>query len=109
MMDQTGTNTDFIKAGLIYPYVNSVTVYKCPADKNIYPKSGGTPVAVTRSMSMNCWMNPIRSWNDTGGHYSGAQRVTEYKKQGDLSLLGTSMTWLLIDENPYAIDDGYFV
>src|SRR5579862_1418144 len=40
-----------IQNGLLYPYVNSLTVYKCPSD---LAQFNGTPTV--RSMSMNCWM-----------------------------------------------------
>jgi prepilin-type N-terminal cleavage/methylation domain-containing protein/prepilin-type processing-associated H-X9-DG protein len=97
------TNGDYIKAGEIYPYVNSVSVYKCPADKNTF---NGLPTV--RSMAMNCWMNPIRSWTTTGG--AGANPVvTDFRKTSDLSLLGASQTWVFIDESKWSLDDGYFV
>src|SRR5439155_12904452 len=59
------TNTLLIQNGLIYPYVNSVSVYKCPAYRKMM---SGAPTV--RSMSLNCWMNPIRTWNAPKG-YSG--------------------------------------
>lgn len=104
-------NVDFIKAGLIYPYVNNIAVYHCPADQSSYPNVGGGGPRRVRSYSMNCWMNPIRSWNDTGGHYTGANRLRDFKKQAELSIMpgGASETWLLIDENPWALDDSFFV
>src|SRR4051812_30755012 len=58
-----GTDPLMIQKGLLYPYVNSLAVYKCPADRKAL---NNTPTV--RSMSMNCWMNPILSWNDTMGY-----------------------------------------
>jgi len=92
----TGTNTWFLENALLFPYVKSDTVYKCPADPNKYKGS-----AVVRSMSMNCWLNPIVSWNPT----------TEiiYRKTSSLSQPGPANLFVFIDESVYSIDDGFFV
>jgi prepilin-type N-terminal cleavage/methylation domain-containing protein/prepilin-type processing-associated H-X9-DG protein len=97
------TNTALIQNGLLFPYVNNVTVYKCPSDRK--QVSGGNTV---RSMSMNAWMNSIRSWNDIIG-YSGTQRLRDYRKVGDITVPSPSETWVFIDENPGSINDGWFV
>jgi prepilin-type N-terminal cleavage/methylation domain-containing protein/prepilin-type processing-associated H-X9-DG protein len=96
------TNTALLQGGLLYPYVNSVGVYKCPADQTLI----GGAVSV-RSMSMNCWMNPIDSWNDYGGNHPG--KVREFRKVSDITSPTPSMAWVLIDENPWGINDGFFV
>jgi prepilin-type N-terminal cleavage/methylation domain-containing protein/prepilin-type processing-associated H-X9-DG protein len=97
------TNLDMIRLGLIYPYVNSTAIYKCPADRKTQP-NGTAPTA--RSMSMNCWLNPIQSWNTTRAH---AVKCRDYKKQGDLARPGPVNVFVFIDENPYSINDGWFV
>ena len=96
------TNTTLLKGGLLYPYVNSLGVYKCPADNTQI--GGGVSV---RSMSMNCWMNPIDSWNDYGGNHPG--KVREFWRQGNIMAPTPSMAFVFIDENPWGIDDGFFV
>jgi prepilin-type N-terminal cleavage/methylation domain-containing protein/prepilin-type processing-associated H-X9-DG protein len=98
------TNTALIQVGLIYRYVNSLGVYKCPADRG---NVRGFPTV--RSMSMNCWMNPtpLDNWNTAGGGHPGA--VREFRKQTDITAPGPSMAWVFIDENPWGIDDGFFV
>jgi len=93
------TNTAMIQGGLIYPYINNVNVYKCPADKKLVLGLGGSFPTV-RSMSMNTWMNPHQTWVTTP-----TPRV--YRKQTDID--SPSMRWVLIDENPYSINDGMFV
>lgn len=98
----SATNTALLQIGLIYPYVSSLGVYKCPADKGMVR---GFPTV--RSMSMNCWMNPIDSWNNFGGNHPGL--VKEFRKQTDITAPGPSMAWVLIDENPWGINDGFFV
>jgi prepilin-type N-terminal cleavage/methylation domain-containing protein/prepilin-type processing-associated H-X9-DG protein len=96
------TNTALLQAGVLYPYVNNVGVYKCPADTQ-----GVRGFPTVRSMSMNCWMNPIDSWNKYGGNHPDA--VREFRKMGDIVAPGPSMAWVFIDENPWGINDGFFV
>ena len=90
------TNFALVQRGLIYPQVNSLKVYKCPADKKNYR---GTPTI--RSMSMNCWFNPINEWTETSGK--------TIRKLTDMTTLAPVKTWLTIDENPDSINDGWFV
>jgi prepilin-type N-terminal cleavage/methylation domain-containing protein/prepilin-type processing-associated H-X9-DG protein len=103
-VDQAGTatNTALLQVGLLYPYVNSYGVFKCPADTQ---RVRG--FSTCRSMSMNCWMNPIDSWNTQGGNHPG--KVKEFRKQADINNPSPSMAFVFIDENPWGIDDGFFV
>jgi prepilin-type N-terminal cleavage/methylation domain-containing protein/prepilin-type processing-associated H-X9-DG protein len=94
------TNTLLIQAGLLYPYVHNPGVYRCPADKNAM---GAAPVV--RSMSMSCWMGPIIDWN-TIKNYTGTQTLRVFRKQSQI--VSPAMTWVMIDENPNTINDGYF-
>ena len=98
------TNPELLKQAQLYPYVGNVKVYKCPADirtdgwngNPVHSSAGGTPTI--RSMSMNAWLNPISPWNTS---------CVVYRKQSNISR--ASMTWVFVDENPYSINDGYFV
>ena len=92
-----------IKGGLLYPYINSLDVYKCPADRKVF---SGKPTV--RSMSMNCWMNPIRDWNSIVG-YTGPTAMRVFKKQSDITTPSPAQCWVTIDENPDSINDGWFV
>ena len=93
-------NPTLIQEGLLYRYVNNVTVYKCPSDRK---QVGG--VNTVRSMSMNAWMNSITSWND---FFPGNPRLRDYRKQGDITVPSPSQCWVFIDENPNSINDGWF-
>jgi prepilin-type processing-associated H-X9-DG protein len=107
--NRTAPNTPYgsfyLKTGLLFPYVNNLNVYKCPADPSVLYSQPRL-----RSMAMNCWMNPIqKSWNVIEG-YSGATAQKVFTKLGNISPVpGSANTWVFIDENPYTIDDGYFV
>jgi prepilin-type processing-associated H-X9-DG protein len=97
------TNLAFIENGLLFPYVNNVAVYKCPADlKQVL----GAPTV--RSMSMNAWMNPLETWNDVIG-YIGTARLRVFRRQDELVGPRPDMAWVFIDENPNSINDGWFV
>ncbi len=91
--------TNFVQAGAIYPYVNSM-IYKCPSDYNVF-KFGTITIPHVRSYSMNCYLSPI-----AGGEWTSVGTRNYYK---DTAIIGPSMTYVLIDENEYAINDGFFV
>jgi prepilin-type N-terminal cleavage/methylation domain-containing protein len=91
---------DFIKVGLIYPYINATTMYKCAADRAVF-NYGVTSFPHVRSYSMNCYMNPINTWTSTG--------TQNYTKDTAFVSPGPSMTYVLIDENENSINDAFFV
>jgi prepilin-type N-terminal cleavage/methylation domain-containing protein len=94
------TNTILIQDSLMYKYVGSLGVYKCPADRATTKSPvGGSGVPKVRSLSMSCWMNPINPWS--GGKV--------YRKQGDIVDPSPANCWVTVDENPYSINDGWFV
>jgi prepilin-type N-terminal cleavage/methylation domain-containing protein len=101
---------EWIQAGLIYPYVNNVGLYLCPADVSSIA-SFGTVYPHVRSLSMNAWIQPLPlndhapPWNN--GSDDPGLRI--YGKDSDLTVPGAANTWLLIDENPCSINDAWFV
>lgn len=104
----TGANNvgwNWIKLGLLYPYVNTVSVYKCPADISGVAAFGAMYPHV-RSMSMNTWLNPIKVW---GGDTSAANNLILYHKESDTIRPGPANLWVFIDENPSSINDGAFI
>jgi prepilin-type N-terminal cleavage/methylation domain-containing protein/prepilin-type processing-associated H-X9-DG protein len=92
----------WIQLGLIYPYVQTVSIYHCPADNTFaqanYPR--------VRSMSMNAWLNPINIW---GGDTTAGVNLIMYRKESDMANPGPANLWLFLDENPTSINDAYFV
>ena len=94
------SNTDplLIMAGSLYPYVKNVSVYKCPADHKT-ANVGGVAVPTNRSMSMNCFCNPIAP-GATG---------TIYRKQAAIIHPSPVDLWVFLDESPGTINDGFFV
>ena len=100
--------TSFIEAGLIYPYVKTVDVYKCPADQSVV-KFGPLSFPKPRSYSMNCWLSPFPGppSRDATAIFGGSQ-ARIFNKDTDITLPGPSMTFVLIDENEISIDDAFF-
>ena len=106
----TASNTDWIKAGQIYPYINSPGPYRCPADTSTYNTAtaaafpaGGRGDPRVRSMSMNGWLNP----GDTANGLNAVYRI--YRKDSDMAMPGPVNLWLFLDENPYSINDTFFL
>jgi prepilin-type N-terminal cleavage/methylation domain-containing protein/prepilin-type processing-associated H-X9-DG protein len=91
----------WIKAGLIYPFVNTVNVYKCPADISSIT-SFGQSLPHVRSMSMNAWMSPIAP-------YANNTTCRCYYKETAMINPGSANLWVFIDENPVSINDGSFI
>jgi prepilin-type N-terminal cleavage/methylation domain-containing protein/prepilin-type processing-associated H-X9-DG protein len=106
LINRTGT--------ALAPYVPSVDIYHCPADKYIDPANGTVHV---RSLSMNSaigthWNSGTRGLPVGGGWLLGNSYVDPngvyltYGRTTSFTLPGPSLTWLLMDENPYSINDG---
>lgn len=104
----------WIQAGLLYPYINNINVYHCPADHTIVPRGGGAFTAhALRTYSMNCYVQPMDApgnntalWTPpSGGPITGWAYFT---KSATMARPGPSKTWVFIEESPYSIDDGFF-
>ena len=100
---ESQTNIGLIQAGALYafsPHSMNPRIYKCPADT----KFAAAPAATTptaRSMSMNCWLNPI------GGAWNASGRI--FIKQSDIVKPTPVNLWVVLDESPGSINDGWFV
>jgi prepilin-type N-terminal cleavage/methylation domain-containing protein/prepilin-type processing-associated H-X9-DG protein len=92
------TLPDMIKKGLLFPFINNLSVYKCPADRKV--ASNGTNTL--RSMSMNAWMNPISDETQLDvANYVVFRKTVQISKP--------VLTWVTVDENPNSINDGWFL
>jgi prepilin-type processing-associated H-X9-DG protein len=96
----------FIQNGLIYPYVKTVSVYKCPADLTVFKFGPVTLGPRPRSYSMNCWLSPYPGRDVTSIFGGSPARI--FNKDTDITQPKPSMTFVLIDENEKSTDDGYF-
>jgi prepilin-type N-terminal cleavage/methylation domain-containing protein/prepilin-type processing-associated H-X9-DG protein len=95
------TNQGPLMYGLVYKYVNSVKVYKCPADTSTQadaspPAAGGAPRI--RSLAM--------SQTFAKGDWLPSNLYRTYTKLS--SVVKPAETWVLIDEAPSSINDAAF-
>ena len=100
---QDATNYNLLKPpyGKLYPYNQTVGIYRCPADKSVV-KIGKNIYPRTRSISMNGNMNGD-SW------YTALIEKTwwTFRKLGDIQQ--ASKMFVFIDEREETVDDGYFL
>lgn len=85
----TSTNPVPITSGQMFPYVRTLGVYRCPADKSM---AFGTPRlrSVAISQAFHSTATPL-------GNY------LHYRRMGEIR--NPSGIWVLIDENPVTIND----
>jgi prepilin-type N-terminal cleavage/methylation domain-containing protein len=100
--------SEWIQAGLLYPYINNINVFHCPADHTTVPLSAPVKAPEMRTYSMNDWVMPMDSpgyvvypWKDVPGYLT-------YTKQSGFTRPGPTETWVFIEESPYTIDDAFF-
>ncbi len=99
----------WIEAGLLYPYINNISVYKCPGDHTFVPRTGGAFTApALRTYSMNCWVQPMDAPGYNTATWNGITGWAYYTKQSNMRNPGPAQTWVFVEENPYSIDDGFF-
>jgi len=111
-----GTDPAGIQAGLIWPYVKALGVYKCPAD-NRTATVGGKVLPIVRSVSMNSYLfgrnlgDPGGSWDyqSAGGSTAGMGNLKYKIFVKDSQITKPVDTWILIDEDPQSINDAMFL
>src|ERR1017187_7795303 len=119
---QDATNMVYLtesRYAFLAPYTKSATLYKCPADKSQTTNpANGRKFSRVRSYSMNAavgtyaWWGGIKDqsvvavWlvDDTGSIYS----FQTYRKLYSIIVPSPGNLWILLDENPYSIDNGSF-
>jgi prepilin-type N-terminal cleavage/methylation domain-containing protein/prepilin-type processing-associated H-X9-DG protein len=109
---------------LLSPYVTNASVYHCPADNYVDPQAH---TIHARSYSMNSAVGTTFSSSPPlapsgppvgtavqggwllGFAYNGSQTTwLTYGKMSSFTRPGPANTWVIIDENPYSINDGDF-
>jgi prepilin-type N-terminal cleavage/methylation domain-containing protein/prepilin-type processing-associated H-X9-DG protein len=96
------TNVRFGRLGLLYPCLNSDTIFKCPADTKKTSKGDDT----LRSYSANGWMNPTDSTLG-GGYLHPTATYRVFRKQADI--IRPTEIYIMTEESPGTINDDYFV
>ena len=110
--DTDNTNTTLLLAGKIGPYTKSLGIYKCPADNYLSaPQRSRGWSGRVRSISMNGFIE--------GGAYKREKGQSEgsiwyptyysYDKFSDVVKPGPSDVWMVVDEHPDSINDGWMI
>jgi prepilin-type processing-associated H-X9-DG protein len=105
-------NVNLLKLGLIFPYAPNVALFKCPADRRTVffggtPPPGAVNAPTVRSISMNGYMSPIEDNIQTSTAPLN-QNYRIFRKQSDIAVMGAANCWVMLDENPWSINDGWF-
>jgi prepilin-type N-terminal cleavage/methylation domain-containing protein/prepilin-type processing-associated H-X9-DG protein len=111
--DSDNTNTALLMnpaQSFLAPYTVSPGIYKCPADKSSV-RIGGRMHSRVRSYSMNSWMegNPafplVQGSND--GNRGDGKQYRQFRKTSDMTSPSPSQAWVMVDEHPDGINDGW--
>jgi prepilin-type N-terminal cleavage/methylation domain-containing protein/prepilin-type processing-associated H-X9-DG protein len=109
-LDYSGGNTDNfnldnLKRSALGTYTKSVGIYKCPADKSKVKFRNQFRLRV-RSVSMNSWM--AGRIGPEGGSAGNSSGYHTFRKSVDIKAPPPSKAWVLLDEHPDGINDGWF-
>jgi prepilin-type processing-associated H-X9-DG protein len=100
------TTTSNLQAGVLFPFVRSSVVFRCPADRSAVEEYPQLPR--TRSYAMEHWLN-MRS--SSGGSLDAANdspfNLRKYARVASCDP-GPSRLFVFIDEHPVCIEDGVF-
>ena len=99
---QTDTTTTNIQSGILYKYINSPGVYRCPADKSTVRRNPSLPR--TRSYSIDAWLN-----DDPTLIGLPLESLRPYMKTKYPQLLKPAKIFTFIDEQEQCIDSGILV
>jgi len=95
------TNTVFLRTSHLWPYLNTLAVWRCPADRSM-SKHGGKLYPRVRSVSMNNWLNSDSAWE-------GQNQFKVIRRASDMTDPSPTKTFVLIDEREDRINNGFFV
>jgi prepilin-type N-terminal cleavage/methylation domain-containing protein/prepilin-type processing-associated H-X9-DG protein len=99
-----------IKKSLIWPYCgNSAGIWHCPADKSLGQMPNGVKVSRPRSISMNIWTGGRGDTADPRGGWSTSANYKVFRKMGEMTSPGPSMTFVYLEEREDSINDGFFI
>jgi len=105
---KTDTNTANIEAGVIFPYVHSAGVYRCPADRSTV--RGVPGLLRTRSYALEGWLCAWNDFYDANGVYSISRNYPwETFKLSDHHTPPPSGVFAFLDVHEQSIDCGWFM
>jgi prepilin-type N-terminal cleavage/methylation domain-containing protein len=103
---------DTIEKSPMWPYCGKSTgIWHCPADLSTGKNPQGQRVPRPRSMSMSNWVggNGDAASDGYRGGFGLDASFQVFRKLSQMGQPGPAVTFVLLDENPESINDGYFV
>jgi len=100
------TNTLHLKNSLIWPYLQSLGVWRCPGDQSL-STIGGSRYPHVRSVAMNIWIGNYDARSGAVTEYSPGYKVV--KKVPEMTSPGPSQTFLLMDQREDSINDAAYL
>jgi prepilin-type N-terminal cleavage/methylation domain-containing protein len=100
----------YVKAGLLYPYLITLSTYHCPADHSGVPRSVAPSFQsrALRTYSMNAWVQCIDGPGYQASGWNGINGYVVYTKLSNMIRPGPGKTWVFIEESSICIDDAFF-
>ena len=107
--NKDNTNALLLTNSKLGPYTaGSIGIYKCPAD--IYTcKEGGKEMPRLRSNSMNAFLEGYGFTSSPSGKSNWYPAYRCYNKQSDIINPSPSDLWVMVDEHPDSINDGWLI
>ena len=102
--DQTLTNSQYLVGNnyaLFAPYIKTLPIYKCPADRTLWPVRGKGKVFMMRSYAMNCYVGTGPRNVETPLSLNSTYRI--HLKSSDLASSGPANRFVFMDVNPGSI------
>jgi prepilin-type N-terminal cleavage/methylation domain-containing protein/prepilin-type processing-associated H-X9-DG protein len=109
--DRSNTNAAWVVNGVLGKYTGgAIGAYKCPADKYLSPAQSSARFGQrNRSLAMNSAFGRFSTGSDDtirGKNWG----MPQYKQWLKLTTVPRpAKTWLVLDEHPDSINDGYFI
>ena len=102
------TNTLNLTFGALGSFLaKNTSVFHCPAD-NFPARQGNTSLPRVRSLSMNGFVGDRKSTRSTGVN-DWYPAYIQFLKAASLTRPGPVNTWLVVDEHPDSINDGWLI
>ncbi len=91
------------------PYTKNLEIYHCPSDPYMGVMFGGGRIPRVRSISMNAFIEG-EAYKSTGAAGSAwYDQYRKYVKTSDVVDPRPANLWMIIDEHPDSINDGWFI
>ncbi|MBL9136203.1 MAG: prepilin-type N-terminal cleavage/methylation domain-containing protein [Verrucomicrobiales bacterium] len=109
LISDDNTNPAHLRNSMLYRYLGTVGVFKCPADQSTARVRGGGRLPRVRSLSMNAFLGRILPDGSDGSMFNpGDERYRIVRKVGQIVDPSPSKQFVFIDEREDSINDSTF-